>query len=131
MEKGLTEVCKDVSIGKILIQTSPHNKEPELYYLSLPKDIQEHRVILMDPTVATGAAAMMAIRVLLDHEVPEENITLVSILMASSGVQAIGYVFPNVRQVTSAVDPETNEKFHVLPGMGNFGDRYFGTEMQL
>ncbi len=77
----------------------------------------------MDATVATGAAAMMAIRVLLDHDIPEENIFLVSLLMARSGVQTIAYAFPQVNIVTTAVDPEVNEKFHVLPGIGNFGDR--------
>ena len=57
----------------------------QLHYLRLPKDIKESQVILMDATVATGAAAMMAIRVLLDHDVPEEHITLTSLLMAESG----------------------------------------------
>ncbi len=57
----------------------------QLHYLRLPKDIKEHHVMVMDATVATGAAAMMAIRVLLDHDVPEENIVLISILMAESG----------------------------------------------
>lgn len=57
----------------------------QLYYLRLPKDIKDYLVILMDATVATGAAAMMAIRVLLDHDVPEENIVIVSLLMAESG----------------------------------------------
>ena len=60
----------------------------------MPKDIKDYRVILMDATVATGAAAMMAIRVLLDHEVPEGNISLVSLLMAESGVHTIAYAFP-------------------------------------
>lgn len=57
----------------------------QLYYLRLPKDIKDYKVILMDATVATGAAAMMAIRVLLDHDVPEENIVIVSLLMAEIG----------------------------------------------
>eukprot|EP00093_Oithona_nana_P012810 12810.XXX_765161_766943_1 [CDS] Oithona nana genome sequencing. len=130
MEAALTEVCKDIRIGKILIQTSPETGEPGLYYLRLPKDIKDYRVILMDATVATGAAAMMAIRVLLDHEVLEENISLVSLLMAESGVQTIAYAFPKVSIITTAVDPEINDKFHVLPGIGNFGDRYFGTEFK-
>lgn len=82
----------------------------------------------MDATVATGAAAMMAIRVLLDHDVPESNIFLVSLLMAESGVHSVAYAFPQVRIVTTAVDPEISDKFYVLPGIGNFGDRYFGTE---
>ncbi|NP_001153854.1 uridine-cytidine kinase 1-like 1 isoform 1 [Acyrthosiphon pisum] len=128
MEQAVCDVCKDIRIGKILIQTNRSTGEPELYYLRLPKDIKDYMVILMDATVATGAAAMMAIRVLLDHDVPEENILLVSLLMAESGVHTIAYAFPQVRIVTSAVDPEINEKFHVLPGIGNFGDRYFGTE---
>jgi uridine kinase len=55
--------------------------------LRLPKDIKDYKVILMDATVATGAAAMMAIRVLLDHDVPEENILIVSLLMAEIGKQ--------------------------------------------
>lgn len=130
VEAALTEVCKDIRIGKILIQTSPETGEPGLYYLRLPKDIKDYRVILMDATVATGAAAMMAIRVLLDHEVLEENISLVSLLMAESGVQTIAYAFPKVSIITTAVDPEINDKFHVLPGIGNFGDRYFGTEFK-
>jgi len=128
MEQALSDVCKDIRIGKILIQTNWDSGEPELHYLRLPKDIKDYQVILMDATVATGAAAMMAIRVLLDHDVPEENINLVSLLMAESGVHTIAYAFPHVKIVTTAVDPEINDKFHVLPGIGNFGDRYFGTE---
>ena len=124
MEQALSDVCKDIRIGKILIQTNWESGEPELYYLRLPKDIKDYQVILMDATVATGAAAMMAIRVLLDHDVPEANINLVSLLMAESGVHTIAYAFPGVKIVTSAVDPEINDKFHVMPGIGNFGDRW-------
>lgn len=113
MEAALTEVCKDIRVGKILIQTSAETGEPGLYYLRLPKDIKDYRIILMDATVATGAAAMMAIRVLLDHEVPEENICLVSLLMAESGVHTIAYAFPKVQIITTAVDPEVNDRFHV------------------
>ncbi|KAL5290943.1 UCKL1 family protein [Megaselia abdita] len=128
MEQAICDVCKDIRIGKILIQTNQTTDEPELYYLRLPKDIKDYKVILMDATVATGAAAMMAIRVLLDHDVPEENIILSSLLMAEIGVHSIAYAFPRVKIVTSALDPEINEKFYVIPGIGNFGDRYFGTE---
>jgi len=128
MEQALCDVLKNVRLGKILIQTNAITGEPELYYLRLPKDIQDYKIFLMDATVATGAASMMAIRVLLDHDVPEENITLCSLLMAASGVHSIAYAFPKVRIVTTAVDPEINDKFYIKPGIGNFGDRYFGTE---
>lgn len=128
MENALCEVLKDVRIGKILIQTNLDTGEPELYYLRLPKDIKDYHIFLMDATVATGAAAIMAIRVLLDHEVPEDHISLCSLLMTEQGVHNIAYAFPKVRIVTTAVDPCVNEKFYIVPGIGNFGDRYFGTE---
>uniref|UniRef100_A0A8C5FLX9 Uridine-cytidine kinase n=1 Tax=Gadus morhua TaxID=8049 RepID=A0A8C5FLX9_GADMO len=131
MEQALTAVCKDIRLGKILIQTNHHTGEPELHYLRLPKEISEDYVILMDSTVSTGAAALMAIRVLLDHDVPEERIFLLSLLMAEMGVHSVAYAFPGVRIITTAVDKEVNEQFHIIPGIGNFGDRYFGTDAPL
>ncbi|KAL4655332.1 uridine-cytidine kinase-like 1 isoform X4 [Arapaima gigas] len=131
MEPALRAVCKDVRIGKILIQTNQDTGEPELHYLRLPKDISEDHVILMDCTVSTGAAAMMAIRVLLDHDVQEDKILLVSLLMAEMGVHSVAYAFPQVRIITTAVDKKVNDLFHIIPGIGNFGDRYFGTDAPL
>ncbi|KAM6463033.1 uridine-cytidine kinase-like 1 isoform 2-T2 [Liasis olivaceus] len=128
MEQALTAVCKDIRLGKILIQTNHDTGEPELHYLRLPKEISEDYVILMDSTVSTGAAAMMAIRVLLDHDVQEDRIFLLSLLMAEMGVHSVAYAFPRVHIITTAVDKRVNEEFHIIPGIGNFGDRYFGTD---
>ncbi|XP_073092433.1 uridine-cytidine kinase-like 1 isoform X19 [Manis javanica] len=114
MEPALRAVCKDVRIGTILIQTNQLTGEPELHYLRLPKDISDDHVILMDCTVSTGAAAMMAVRVLL--------------LMAEMGVHSVAYAFPRVRIITTAVDKQVNDLFRIIPGIGNFGDRYFGTD---
>ncbi|KRZ52775.1 Uridine-cytidine kinase-like 1, partial [Trichinella nativa] len=120
METALREVLKDCIISKILIQTNPDSMEPELYYLTLPKEISSYHILLMDATVATGAAAMMAIRILLDHDVPEENITLLALLMAETGVQSVAYAFPKVRLVTTAVDKQLSPNYHIIPGIGNF-----------
>ncbi|TSL47647.1 Uridine-cytidine kinase-like 1 [Bagarius yarrelli] len=128
MEQALMAVCKDIRLGKILIQTNHGTGEPELHYLRLPKDISEDYVILMDSTVSTGAAALMAIRVLLDHDVEEDKIFLLSLLMAEMGVHSVAYAFPKVRIITTAVDKKVNDEFHIIPGIGNFGDRYFGTD---
>uniref|UniRef100_A0A7M4E925 Uridine-cytidine kinase n=1 Tax=Crocodylus porosus TaxID=8502 RepID=A0A7M4E925_CROPO len=127
MEQALTAVCKDIRLGKILIQTNHDTGEPELHYLRLPKEISEDYVILMDSTVSTGAAAMMAVRVLLDHDVQEDRIFLLSLLMAEMGVHSVAYAFPRVHIITTAVDKRVSEEFHIIPGIGNFGDRYFGT----
>uniref|UniRef100_A0A8C1QD31 Uridine-cytidine kinase n=1 Tax=Cyprinus carpio TaxID=7962 RepID=A0A8C1QD31_CYPCA len=128
MEQALMAVCKDIRLGKILIQTNHDTGEPELHYLRLPKDLSEDYVILMDSTVSTGAAALMAVRVLLDHDVQEDKIFLLSLLMAEMGVHSVAYAFPKVRIITTAVDKKVNDEFHIIPGIGNFGDRYFGTD---
>ncbi|KAA0708401.1 Uridine-cytidine kinase-like 1 [Triplophysa tibetana] len=128
MEQALMAVCKDIRLGKILIQTNHDTGEPELHYLRLPKDITEDYVILMDSTVSTGAAALMAVRVLLDHDVQEDKIFLLSLLMAEMGVHSVAYAFPKVRIITTAVDKKVSDEFHIIPGIGNFGDRYFGTD---
>ncbi|NXE30368.1 UCKL1 protein, partial [Ardeotis kori] len=123
MEQALTAVCKDIRLGKILIQTNHHTGEPELHYLRLPKEISEDYVILMDSTVSTGAAAMMAVRVLLDHDVQEDRIFLLSLLMAEMGVHSVAYAFPRVRIITTAVDKRINEEFHIIPGIGEGAPR--------
>ncbi|XP_067097320.1 uridine-cytidine kinase-like 1 isoform X4 [Osmerus mordax] len=92
MEQALMAVCKDIRLGKILIQTNHDTGEPE------------------------------------DHDVQEEKIFLLSLLMAEMGVHSVAYAFPRVRIITTAVDKKVNDQFHIIPGIGNFGDRYFGTD---
>ncbi|CAF1058945.1 unnamed protein product, partial [Didymodactylos carnosus] len=128
LEPALIEVYKDVKIGKILIQTNQLTGEPELHYLRLPRDISDSYVFILDATVATGAAAMMAIRVLLDHNVDEEKIALLSLIVSKQGVQTIGYAFNKVKVIATACDEHLNSHCFICPGLGNFGDRYFGTD---
>ncbi|CAF0938138.1 unnamed protein product [Didymodactylos carnosus] len=128
LEPALIEVYKDVKIGKILIQTNQLTGEPELHYLRLPRDISDSYVFILDATVATGAAAMMAIRVLLDHNVDEEKIALLSLLVSKQGVQTIGYAFNKVKIIATACDEHLDAQYFICPGLGNFGDRYFGTD---
>ncbi|CAD6198581.1 unnamed protein product [Caenorhabditis auriculariae] len=126
MENSLRNIVKDCKMGKILIQTNETTLDPELHYLRLPVDIHDYKVILMDATVATGNAAMMAIRILLDHDVTEENIYLCSLVMSEQGAHSLAYAFPKVKLITTAMD-ELSHDFFLKPGMGNFGDRYYGT----
>ncbi|KAJ1972257.1 Uridine kinase, partial [Dimargaris xerosporica] len=129
METGLRKVCKDLPIGKILIQTDPLSYEPRFHYCKFPKDIKESYVLLMDALVGTGAAALMAVRVLLDHDVPEDHIIFLTLLAAPQGIHALSLAYKKVRIVCSMVDPHLSvDKLYIEPGLGNFGDRYFGTE---
>ncbi|KND02157.1 uridine kinase [Spizellomyces punctatus DAOM BR117] len=127
MERGLRSVVKDIPIGKILIQTDPSTGEPQLHYCKLPSDISQRYVLISDAQIATGAAALMAIRVILDHDVPQDRIIFLSLIAAPLGLHTIANAFPSVRVVTAEVDQELDDQGHVVPGFGNFGDRYFGT----
>ncbi|CAF3166282.1 unnamed protein product, partial [Rotaria sp. Silwood2] len=130
LEPALIEVHKDAKIGKILIQTNQSTGEPELHFLRLPRDIADAYVLILDATIATGAAALMAIRVLLDHNVPEDKIALLSLLVSKQGVQTVAYAFPTVKIVTTACDTQLDQNTgFICPGLGNFGDRYFGTDL--
>ncbi|KAI9099946.1 uridine kinase [Phlyctochytrium arcticum] len=127
MERGLRSVVKDIPIGKMLIQTEGATGEPQLHYCKLPSDISSRYVLLSDAQIATGAAALMAIRVILDHDVPQNHIIFLSLIAAPHGLRNIARAFPQVKVVTAEVDIELDDKGHVVPGFGNFGDRYFGT----
>ncbi|KAJ3183718.1 hypothetical protein HDU85_002147 [Gaertneriomyces sp. JEL0708] len=127
MERGLRSVVKDIPIGKILIQTDPATGEPQLHFCKLPGDISQRYVLISDAQIATGAAALMAIRVILDHDVPQSHIIFLSLIAAPLGLHAIANAFPDIRIVTAEVDQELNDQGFIVPGFGNFGDRYFGT----
>eukprot|EP01114_Cavostelium_apophysatum_P020564 TRINITY_DN6931_c0_g2_i1.p1 TRINITY_DN6931_c0_g2~~TRINITY_DN6931_c0_g2_i1.p1 ORF type:complete len:452 (-),score=92.24 TRINITY_DN6931_c0_g2_i1:114-1469(-) len=126
MEKPLKEVLGPIPIMKILIQSD--EKEPRLFYCSLDvKVLQESHILLLDPLLGTGATAMMAIRVLLEHGADPERILFLNLISSKQGLSLISYMFPKVRIVTSAVDAALNSKYYIVPGIGNYGDRYFGT----
>lgn len=99
----------------------------QLHYLRLPKDIKDRHVMLMDATMATGAAAMMAIRVLLDHDVPEENIYLLSLIMAVSGMSmCIGQIsvqlLTTLNMLLKVFLSSTKLRLHALKRMKAFID---------
>lgn len=127
MEKGLRQVCKDIRIGKILIQRNEVTKQPKLIYVKLPEDIKERFVLLMDPMLATGGSACTAIDVLEKAGVPQEHIIFLNLIAAPEGLDVVLNQYPRVRIVTTMVDQGLNEHAYIVPGIGDFGDRYFGT----
>ncbi|RKP03604.1 hypothetical protein CXG81DRAFT_9250 [Caulochytrium protostelioides] len=127
MEEGLRKVVLDIPIGKLLIQTDTRTLEPQLHYCKLPPQIHHSVVLLTDAQVATGAAALMAIRVLLDHNVAEDRIVFLCMIAAPAGIHAVIRAYPKVRIVMAEIERGLNDDYQMVPGMGNFGDRYFGT----
>ncbi|MEU6350864.1 uracil phosphoribosyltransferase [Streptomyces sp. NPDC047072] len=128
METELRAVCPGIPIGKILIQRDPTTKLPRLYYTKLPGDIAERHVLLLDPMLATGGTATASIELLLEHGVRQSHLVFVNLITVPEGITAVCERFPEVRIVTSAIERRLNENAYMVPGIGDFGDRYFGTE---
>ncbi|KAK8687158.1 hypothetical protein V6N13_085990 [Hibiscus sabdariffa] len=99
-----------------------------LIYEKLPKDISERHVLLLDPVLGTGNSASHAIELLLRKGVPESHIIFLNLISAPEGIHCVCKRFPSLKIVTSEIDVALNEEFRVIPGMGEFGDRYFGTD---
>uniref|UniRef100_A0A165WNT3 uridine/cytidine kinase n=1 Tax=Daucus carota subsp. sativus TaxID=79200 RepID=A0A165WNT3_DAUCS len=127
MENAMRACCKGIKIGKILIHRDGDNGK-QLIYEKLPKDISERHVLLLDPVLATGNSANQAIELLIQKGVPESHIIFLNLISAPEGIHCVSKRFPTLKIVTSEIDVALNEEFRVIPGMGEFGDRYFGTD---
>jgi uracil phosphoribosyltransferase len=128
MERILREICKKIRIGKILIQRNEKTAEPVLIYSKLPKDISKRYVLLLDPMLATGGSVCKAIEILKRRGVKEEKIIFINLISCPQGINRVCTSFPKVRLVTGFVDKGMNSKAYIVPGLGDFGDRYFGTD---
>ncbi|KAL5178135.1 Uridine kinase-like protein 4 [Glycine soja] len=127
MENALRACCKGIKIGKILIHREGDNGQ-QLIYEKLPNDISDRHVLLLDPILGTGNSAVQAISLLIKKGVPESNIIFLNLISAPKGVHVVCKSFPRIKIVTSEIEIGLNEDFRVIPGMGEFGDRYFGTD---
>eukprot|EP00164_Ancoracysta_twista_P002545 GFYU01003393.1.p1 GENE.GFYU01003393.1~~GFYU01003393.1.p1 ORF type:complete len:237 (-),score=65.60 GFYU01003393.1:309-1019(-) len=127
MEMALRQCCKKVRIGKILIQRDEATALPKLYYSKLPEDIANRYVLLLDPMLATGGSAAKAIEVLMEAGVKEERIIFLNVISCPEGLTWLTEKFPNLIVVTGEVDRCLDENKYIVPGIGDFGDRYFGT----
>jgi len=132
-EQALRDTCRAVRIGKILIQRNEASKEKtpdsRYNYSKMPKDIADRWVFLMDPMLATGGSAIRAVEVLIqEYNVKEEHIIFLNVVSCPEGIKTFTARFPKIHIVTSAIDERLNEHMYIVPGLGDFGDRYFGTD---
>lgn len=127
MLEGLVELIPSARVGHIGLYRDPKTKMPVEYLVKLPEPTG--RVfILVDPMVATGNSAVHAADVLNRHGVPDENIRFMALVSAPEGIAVFSQAHPNVKVFTAALDRELNEKAYICPGLGDAGDRIFGTK---
>ena len=126
MVDGVLDLIPNAKIGHIGMYRDPDTMQPVEYYCKLPTDIASRDVIVVDPMLATGGSAIVAIQFLKNYGV--QNIKLLSILAVPESISAIQEEHPDVDIFCAAVDEKLNEKGYIVPGMGDAGNRLFGTK---
>lgn len=114
-------------IGKILIQRNKETKRPHYLYAHLPADIASRSVMLFEPMLATGGSLLKAIDVLKRNGVAPQNIIVVNVLASPAGIERFTEIWPEITLITSSIEQGMTETAFMRPGIGDFGDRYFGT----
>ncbi len=128
MENALRACCKSVKIGKILIQREGDTGPCRIIYEKVPLDISQRYVLLLDPILASGNSAMAAIDLLQSKGVAQDHIIFLTLIAAPQGIMQVCERYPLLTVVTSEIDATLSPSHVVLPGIGEFGDRYFGTD---
>ncbi|MBB6100060.1 uracil phosphoribosyltransferase [Deinobacterium chartae] len=126
MADSIVRLIPAAKVGHIGLYRDPESLNPVEYYAKLPSDIGERRVFLLDPMLATGGSAVEAIRTL--KERGAQNIKLMSILAAPEGVARVQSAYPDVEIVVAAIDSHLNDHGYIVPGLGDAGDRIYGTK---
>ncbi len=125
MVEGILKLVPAARVGHIGLYRDPETLSPVQYYAKLPSDIAERRVFLLDPMLATGGSASHALSLL--KEKGAANVKLMSIIAAPEGLERIARDHPAVEVVVAAVDERLNDHGYIVPGLGDAGDRIYGT----
>lgn len=128
--EAVRSVEPSVSVGKILIQRDEGHpdKIAELIYVKLPPNIRNDHVLLCDPMLATGGSAVAALDVLVkDNHIDPERIIFATLICAPEGIQRLAKAYPKVKLVTICIDNSLNSEKFIVPGLGDFGDRFYNT----
>ena len=123
---GFTTLIPNVRVGHIGLYRDPKTLKPVEYYCKLPEDIVERDVIVLDPMLATGGSASAAITFLKDRGI--KNIKFMCLIAAPCGIEKLSTDHPDVRIFCAAKDEKLNDHSYIVPGLGDAGDRLFGTK---
>ena len=126
MADGIMDLIPAAKVGHIGLYRDPDTLEPKGYYQKLPTDSSERDMIVVDPMLATGGSAAEGIRIV--KEAGCKTVRLMCLVAAPEGIKALHEAHPDVTIYTAAVDSHLNEHGYIVPGLGDAGDRIFGTK---
>lgn len=126
MVDGILSLLPAAKVGHIGLYRDPDTLEPVEYYCKMPNDIAEREIIVLDPMLATGGSASAAIQFIKNYDV--KHIKLMNIIAAPEGIARVHKDHPDVEIYVAAVDEKLNDHGYIVPGLGDAGDRIFGTK---
>ena len=126
MVDSMLDLIPSAKVGHIGLYRDPETHQPVEYYCKLPEDIGNRQVFVVDPMLATGGSAIAAIEFLKQHGC--KQITMMNIIGCPEGVKAVQEAHPDVDIYVAAIDEKLNEHAYIVPGLGDAGDRIFGTK---
>ena len=126
MVDSMVDMIPSAKIGHIGLYRDPETHMPVEYYCKLPEDIGNRQVFVVDPMLATGGSAVAAIDFLKSHGC--KNIVMMNIIGCPEGIKAVQDAHPDVDMYLAAIDEKLNEHAYIVPGLGDAGDRIFGTK---
>ena len=126
MVDGMLSLMPAARVGHIGLYRDPETFQPVEYYCKLPLDISERDLIVLDPMLATGGSAVAAIQSLKDKGA--KSIRLVNLIAAPEGIEVVQRAHPDVDIYVAAIDEKLNDHKYIVPGLGDAGDRLFGTK---
>lgn len=116
------------NVSKFLIQRDERTAEAQFKYMKVSPEIASgHQIVITEPMIATGGTLEMVISLLKEKGVKEENIIIASICVAPEGLVRLNQKFPHIKVVMTSLDEKLNERKFIVPGLGDFGDRFYGT----
>jgi len=121
------KMFSSAAVGFIGIRRDEKTALPHIYYENIINDCKDFKIVILDPMIATGGSTIAAIKRLVTQQSVAENILITSIIASEDGINAILKTFPKVKVTTAIIDPELDENKFIIPGLGDFGDRFFGT----
>jgi uracil phosphoribosyltransferase len=122
---AVTDLLPEVGVGYVGLERDEQTLQPTSYYFKTPP-LEGARVLLLDPMLATGGSAAFAADLLRQHGAAD--VTLVCVIAAPEGIERLTTADPDIRIVTAAIDDRLNDQGYIVPGLGDFGDRLFGTQ---
>jgi uracil phosphoribosyltransferase len=116
------------SVGFVGMKRNEKTAKAHLYYQNLPKISSSNQVIILDPMIATGGSGVGTLKILTDSGVKQKQILFVGVIAAPEGIKVMQKEFPDIKIIVAVTDEGLTPKKFITPGLGDFGDRFFGTE---